>query len=228
MPRNITGEVFGDLTVLRPHTDRYCGSPGWVCLCVCGTEKITSFNKLTTGNVKSCGCRKSRSTSQKNFDNTRHGHASGDNQSRTYKSWCSMFRRCRNPAAEQYPDYGGRGITVCERWNDFVTFLEDMGERPEDTTLERLDVNGPYSPENCVWATIQQQSRNRRNTVRLTLNGVTKCLSEWADECGINRNTLRRRLANGWSVEDAIRLKPLPRGRRYSGRKNESDTDRVT
>ncbi len=103
-------------------------------------------------------------------------------------------QRCYNPSCRDYKYYGGRGITICERWlADFQNFLDDMGLRPDGMTLERKDVNGPYSPENCVWATRKEQTENRRDTLTLTVDGVTKTLNEWSAETGISYGTLKAR-----------------------------------
>lgn len=114
---------------------------------------------------------------------------------KTYYAWRSMRDRCRNEKSGAWHNYGGRGIAVCERWvNDYDAFFEDMGEVPEGMSLERLDVNKGYFPENCVWATVRDQARNRRNNRKITHNGKTMCLADWAAEIGVGIDTLSRRL----------------------------------
>lgn len=114
---------------------------------------------------------------------------------RTYFSWRSMRSRCVSENHPAWKNYGGRGISVCDKWlNDYDAFFEDMGERPDGKTLERLDVNKGYCPENCVWATHREQGRNKRTNRFLTHNGKTMCLSEWADFLGIGNDTLFRRI----------------------------------
>lgn len=114
---------------------------------------------------------------------------------KTYYAWRNMRDRCRNEKSGAWHNYGGRGIAVCERWaNDYDAFFEDMGEVPEGMSLERLDVNKGYSPENCVWATVRDQARNRRNNRKITHNGKTMCLADWAEFLGINTDTLYRRI----------------------------------
>lgn len=114
---------------------------------------------------------------------------------RTYYAWRSMRHRCCNPSNASWANYGGRGITVCERWaNDYDAFFEDMGEAPEGKSLERVDVDKGYYPENCVWASDLDQGRNKRNNRLLTYDGKTMCLSEWAEFLGVNMDTLHRRL----------------------------------
>ena len=130
--------------------------------------------------------------------------------------WIDIKQRCYNSRNARYADYGGRGIAVCQSWLDsFDAFLRDLGPRPSPRfTLERIDNNGPYSPENCCWATYRDQARNRRSNVFLAHNGITLCLSDWATRVGINRMTLTQRLQRGWSVSEALSL-PARRKQRY-------------
>lgn len=125
-----------------------------------------------------------------------------------YGVWGAMRQRCNNPNHKHYHHYGWRGIRICERWDDFALFLEDMGERPSPKhSLDRIDVDGNYEPGNVRWATPQEQRRNTRGTYRpagLTALGRTQTIDEWADEFGINRLTLRYRLRSGWPVAEAI------------------------
>lgn len=116
-----------------------------------------------------------------------------------------MMERCRNPKADRYFHYGGRGIKVCDSWHDFAKFLADMGERPSPKhSIERRDNNSGYSPDNCYWATLGEQARNKRTNVMLTFNGETKCRRDWVIQLGIKESTLRDRLKAGWSVEEAF------------------------
>ena len=135
----------------------------------------------------------------------RHGHSIGKGQSATYSVWAAMKQRCLNPNHPHYKDWGGRGITVCERWLSFDNFLADMGEKPPKMQIDRIDNDGNYEPENCRWASPKQQLLNTRRTRLVTFNGQTKALSEWADELGINRSTLYKRInRSGWTPEDAL------------------------
>lgn len=115
-----------------------------------------------------------------------------------------MRQRCENPKDEHYPDYGGRGIRVCERWQTYENFLEDMGAKPERMTLDRVRVEGHYEPGNCRWATVTEQNRNKRTNRMVTFRGETKCVAEWASAFGVSRNIILYRLDTGWSVEDAL------------------------
>lgn len=129
------------------------------------------------------------------MSNYRHGHARKDGDNRTYRSWCSMRTRCSDPKVRQWPWYGGRGITVCDRWQKFENFLADMGVRPEGMTLDRIDNDGHYEPGNCRWADSAEQRRNHRGVRLITFNGKTQCLNDWAQELGYDRKKLSRRLA---------------------------------
>jgi len=119
--------------------------------------------------------------------------------------WQNMRARCLNPNNPRYADYGGRGISVCERWDSFRSFLADMGQRPgPEYSIERIDNDGPYSPENCRWATRGEQRRNTRQTRALTFNGKTQCLTDWAAEVGLSLDGLRHRIKQGWPLEEVL------------------------
>ncbi len=123
----------------------------------------------------------------------------------TYQVWKGMRMRCLNPNEAGYKNYGGRGIYICERWNTFANFLADMGQRPDRHSIDRIDNNGPYAPENCRWAISKVQSRNKRNNFLITHNGQTKTLQEWAEITGIHYGTLRSRIIDSkWNTEKAF------------------------
>ena len=159
---DITGHTYGRLVVLRfdredSHKNRY-----WTCLCECGVETSVRFGRLRSGYTKSCGCLIKERAAMCSY---RHGCNTTTYRSPEYSSWNSMKQRCLNPNSKDYANYGGRGISVCDSWQDsFQQFFEDMGIRPEGTTLDRMDNDGNYEPGNCRWATAKEQNSNRRAT----------------------------------------------------------------
>lgn len=121
-----------------------------------------------------------------------------------HQVWGAMIQRCTNPNSADYPDYGGRGIRVCERWRSFQNFVDDMGSRPSAATIERVDTNGDYEPSNCRWATQTEQARNRRNSFLIELDGVRLTAPEWSERTGLNARTIKNRIMNGWSPARAL------------------------
>lgn len=156
--------------------------------CVCGTERTMRADAVTSGRTRSCGCLTSKHISESLTE-----HGGKKNHPREYASWRSMRSRCMRESDPKYPDYGGRGISIHTRWGSFKAFLNDMGPRPENTTLGRKDNSGNYSPENCQWETPKQQANNTRRNLLIKRGGITKTASQWADELGIKRGTLQRR-----------------------------------
>jgi hypothetical protein len=182
------GDRFLRLTVIAS-----AGNGSWLCRCDCGVEKAVHGSNLTAERTRSCGCLAREKA-------TLHGMAGTP----TYKSWTGMKARCLDPDAPDYARYGGRGITVCERWLVLDSFLADMGPRPAGTSLDRIDNNGNYEPGNCRWASREVQANNKRDTRLLTHAGETLSISQWARKTGIERVTLSKRLGRGWSVERAL------------------------
>lgn len=194
---DLIGKRFGRLMVIAKagkRSDRYIC---WLCKCDCGNEIIVPGVSLKSGNTKSCGCLKKEKLIKRN---TTHSKSN----TLTYHIWQVMKNRCSNPDYKHYKDYGGRSIIVCERWLKFENFLADMGEAPKGLSIERTNNDLGYCKENCIWATRKQQNRNKRSNLLIEFNGKTQCVSAWAEELGIHRNTLFTRLNRGWSIEKAF------------------------
>ena len=139
----------------------------------------------------------------------------GQSRTKLYKAWKGMKDRCLNPKADRYADYGGRGITICERWMLFENFYADMGERPEGTTLDRVDNSKGYSPDNCNWSSRHAQDRNRRDNIVLTYNGTTMILADWAKHLGVSFMMLKHRYSKGYSTEQILFM-PKSQGKRLN------------
>lgn len=193
---NLTGRVFGRLTVIRREGSIH-GGRSWLCQCECGNRKIVRSYCLSKGETKSCGCLERESVSLRS---TTHGYALQGNKSRTYKIWIGMRSRCNSPGNPGFKNYGGRGITCDSRWNSFVEFLKDMGEAPLGLSIERKDNELGYSRENCCWATRKQQARNTRKNHFIEFQGKRLCMGEWAEITGLTKGRIYSRLARGWPV----------------------------
>jgi len=170
--KDLSNQRFGRLTALEFHGYGTSNKVLWKCICDCGNTSIVKTNNLTTGKTKSCGCLNHEANPNQIQKVTKHGHTSNQKASKTYSSWRAMMGRCNNKNHTDYSFYGAKGITVCLRWNNFENFLEDMGERPTNTTLDRINGTLGYFKENCRWATPAQQSQN------LSSNKFTKELIE--------------------------------------------------
>lgn len=194
--RDLSGQKFGRLTVVSYSHTPAKSTSHWVCRCDCGNEVVKASALLRRGTVKSCGCLK------RDFPN----HVThGGSRTPEYNVWAMMLRRCYEPKARTYKDYGGRGITVCGRWRDFANFWADMGPRPSPAhQVERLDNDGPYSPENCRWATRSEQARNRRTTLLIDCDGESLPLCVWAERFGLPAKVVSQRLRRGWNVEKSL------------------------
>ncbi len=198
---DLTGKRFSRWTVIHRSKNNRHNQPTWLCRCVCGVEKIVTGGILSSGQSKSCGCHKKDVQRQRMLErNTSHGLS----KTKTYKIWSGIQTRCLNPNSSGYPKYGAKGVTICERWNDYENFLADMGECPDGMSIDRINNDLGYSPENCRWVDMKTQQNNRTNNNVITINGETKTFSQWADISPVSRNTIRNRINSGWCESDAI------------------------
>ena len=200
--RNLIGMKFGMLSVVSFDCRVVVGNSfkyRWRTLCDCGRDHLVVSGDLVTGNTISCGC-----FHRKLVGDLFRTH--GFCKYPEYTVWKSMIDRCTRETCKHFHRYGGRGISVCDRWlSSFEDFLSDMGRRPTNRhTIERVNNDLGYNPENCVWATYYIQSRNTSQTRFIDFNGKKQCLADWAAELGIDRRTLRSRLESKWSIERAM------------------------
>jgi hypothetical protein len=184
---NLTGNKYGYWTVIRFHHVTPTYQYYWECKCICGVQKSVLASSLKSGCRKSCGCKKKELQSE---SLSTHGMSNTP----TYTSWEHLIARCKNPNSDYFKNYGGRGIDVCDRWLVFENFLRDMGIRPEGTSIDRIDVNGNYTKDNCRWATPFTQGNNTTRNIYHEYEGVTLTLSEWSRIMGIAIPTIRNRI----------------------------------
>lgn len=209
--KDLSGQKFGRLTVLRYFGTEVLNGrkirPHWWCRCDCGSEMAFDGTNIRSGNTSSCGClHRERAKARA----TKHGLIGH----RLYSTWRGMKDRCYSPNHSHYAQYGGRGIGVDEPWrSDFAAFVRDMEPtwRP-GLTVDRIDVNGNYGPGKCRWSTQSEQCSNKRNNVLLTVDGVTKTVTQWAADTGIHVETMRARIARGLSDEAVVRTVPRGKG----------------
>lgn len=200
---NLTGQKFGELTVLERAENNPFGKTMWLCKCDCGTVKAVASTFLLTGQTVSCGCKRNNRFLKHN-----------SYKKRLYKVYRGIISRCYEPSNTSYHNYGERGIKVCNEWkNDYLVFekwaLEngyDKNAKRGTCTIDRIDVNGDYCPDNCRWINIHEQCKNKRNNRIYTYNNEKLCLKDWAEKLKMNYQTLLGRLKKGWSFEDAITI----------------------
>lgn len=191
------GKTFGRLTVI----ERVIPSPRRPivrCKCSCGKTHDVLLSSLTKGNTRSCGCLLAESSRARQ---TKHAMYKTDE----YRAWQAMRARCLNPKGIAFQYYGGRGIKICQEWNDFMAFFSDMGQKTSPKhSLERINNDLGYCKSNCKWATREEQSYNKRSNRFITFGGTRLPISQWAKKLGIHLQTLRNRIDRGWTVERAM------------------------
>lgn len=199
MPKklNLLNKRFGKLVVLEECNKRdNFGNKVYKCLCDCGNITYVRGNSLRTGNNRSCGCLR--------------GSNHGKTHTRLYYVWCSIKQRCYNPNNNRYDDWGGRGVTMCEEWRkDFQAFYNWAINNGYDDnlTIDRIDNNKNYEPDNCRWVDRKTQNRNKRNNRNITIDNETHCLKEWCEILNLKYNTISMRLRRGWDVKRALEVK---------------------
>ncbi len=201
MNRDEVGRKYGRLTVVSRAPNDGGHNRRWLCRCDCGTTSTVREGRLRNGQTKSCGCLIPELNRKKLLI-----HGERNPRTKEYIAWLGMKSRCYYPQGKYYKNYGGRGITVCGRWLDsYLDFLADVGRAPSPAhTLDRKDNNGNYEPSNVRWATRAQQSNNTRRNHLIRIGDKRLILQEWANESGIDRRVISRRLKRGWSPDRAV------------------------
>lgn len=200
----VAGMKYGRLTLIR-EASRSSSGRMVVCRCECGAVGIFIFKSIRTGNTSSCGCLRREMVARKNF---RHGSAPRrENGERIpeYVIWKGMRQRCCIDNREHADRYALRGIFICERWNNFENFLKDMGRRPSDShQIDRIDNDGPYSPENCRWVTPKEQQRNKRSNTVLVFNGTSATIAEWSEILEIPYSRIMSRIVRDKTIDEIL------------------------
>lgn len=214
---DLTGQRFGELTALsRCNSVDGSTRSSWNCRCSCGTTTVVRTSNLRSGNTRGCTHCKGKRVSEARRT---HGCTLDQHFTKEYHAWRNMIRRCECACVDRYASYGGRGVTVCARWrNSFETFLEDVGYAPTpEHTLDRIDVNASYEPNNVRWATRKQQARNKQNTILVEFDGALTPLIDLAERHNVPYSRVVARYRKGWSVSDAIFTPPRKRTLTYHG-----------
>ena len=206
-PNEMIDKKYGNLTVIS--VEKQNGKTFLKCKCDCNNYILRETYMIATGIVKSCGCSKKLAfKNRKTLVGEENGnYKDGRSKHPLYGTWVQMISRCKNPKNRNYDRYGGRGIIVCDEWQDFWSFVkwsDSIGGRPNNCTLDRIDNNGNYEPENCRWADWRTQTTNKSSNVYIEYNGVSKTITEWCEELNIHTRTLNNRINRGWSIERAL------------------------
>lgn len=225
---DITGKKYGRLTAVKFAGRNNDNRDMWEFICDCGGTKTTAYRWVKSGTTKSCGCLASEVIAKRNF---KHGATKHNNiKTREFSSWISMKSRLTNKSYHAYQHYIDRGITICDRWldkdNGFNNFLADMGKRPLGKSLDRIDNDKGYYPENCRWATRKEQMNNTSANKQIIYNGVTMNQTQWAEKVGLpNSNIILKRLKRGWSIKRTLTTPSLVNWQVNDWRKGEQIND---
>lgn len=210
--QDLIGQKFGKLTVVARAENNKQNKAMWICKCDCGNmkKKPVSSYEIKSGKVRSCGCL---------YKGQKNGIKHGWGNTRLWSIWSGMICRCK-PSFKESHNYFDRGISVCEEWKTFIPFRDWALSNgySDELSIDRIDNNKGYSPDNCRWSTMKEQQNNRRNNVRITVNGITHTASEWSEITGIRRETLICRYKSGWNESEMFIAPDL--GNRYKRRKN--------
>lgn len=215
---NIAGQRFGRLTVIERVASTKAQAQ-WRCVCDCGKETVVCSQDLRNGHTKSCGCY----GLEVSVSHTPSFSTHKESRSRLYRVWIGMKGRCNNCKNKAYSYYGGRGIKVCQDWNESYALFRDWALAngyQENLTIDRIDVNGNYCPENCRWVSMKVQMNNTRANRRITLNGETKTMAEWSESTGLSYETIRNRTIKGKPADEVLQMPKA--GREKCGNKNEA------
>lgn len=215
--KDLTGKRFGMVTAIEPSFKNNHGAWQWLCRCDCGVIFTTCGSRLSGSRTKSCGCNQWSAV-------TKHGQT----RSLTWNSWLSMRRRCDDLSSNRYHAYGAVGIKYCERWKDFAAFLEDMGERPVGTSLDRIDGSQGYSKENCRWASAKMQSRNRSVVRLFQLGNAQMTIGDLAKIAGVSTSTMRRRIIDAGMTPRAAIAAPIDLKQQRNSLAKRSSSARLT
>lgn len=198
--KDLTNKKFGKLSVIKFNNVNKSRHSVWLCKCDCGNVLLVEGPRLTSGNTKSCGCIKKEQNKTRAI---KHGYYN----TRLYKIWFDMKRRCYNKNRKAYKYYGEKGIKVCDEWlNDFFSFYNWAIKNgySDNLTIERIDYNKNYCPENCKWITQAEQTQNTTHNHLITFNNKTMSITQWSKEIGVACKTIRSRLKKGWKIENVL------------------------
>ncbi len=198
---NRIGIKYGKLTVIKEAENRRGGKILWECICDCGNRVVVPSGDLATGHTQSCGCIRIKNLIKRNSSH-------GKSKTRLYRIWCAMKSRCTNKNYTSYCHYGGRGIQICEGWKNFENFEEWANNNgyEDNLSIERIDVDGNYEPNNCKWITIGEQANNTTHSRYITYLGERKTVRDWAKDVGLEYSCLFYRLDNGWDIQKALEI----------------------